>query len=195
MMIERVRDHAADQANIVSAGGDVRDIVGKFDAALAVRRELARAREHGGGGLDKCEAQVLGHRRRKRLTRIFLQRWLGVKKIHLAGRTFHEQANDVLRVRREVRSFGSEGISQSFALQQSGERERLNATGATAKEGSARLDFQKLGEIHGYSRVINSSRFSKMRLTPSQSPPFARYCSMRARSDLEGGRATQSSNA
>src|SRR3984957_894506 len=199
MMIERVSDHAADQANIVGAGCDVGNVIGKFDAALPVRREFTRAREHRRGRFDEGEPQVLGHRRWERLAGVFLQRGLGVEQIHLARRAFHEQAEDVFGVRREMRSLWSErigdGPSESFAFEQGGQRERFDSPCATAEERSPRLDFQKLWEIHSYSRVINSSRFSRMRLTPSQSPPCARYCSMRARSVFEGGRATQSSNA
>jgi hypothetical protein len=110
-----------------------------------VGREFARARQNRGGGLDEGQAQVLGHGRRQRLAGILLQRGLGIEKIHLAGSALHEQADNVLGVRREMRCFGRERIGdiacQAFTFEEARERERLDSTGTASEERPARLDF------------------------------------------------------
>ena len=64
VVIEGVRVHGADEANVVGTLGGMGQVVGKCRSAFAVGFEDARAAEDCRGGLDEGQFQVFGHRRR-----------------------------------------------------------------------------------------------------------------------------------
>ncbi len=100
---------------------------------------------------------------------------LGIEEIELAGAALHEHEDDVLRLGGKWRGLGRERIraaavaAQAFLLQQIGERDGADAARAVAEEVAAGLDLLEryCSSVHdAYSRVMNSSRFSRTRLMP-----------------------------
>ncbi len=149
MMVEGVGVHRAHQAQIVRAGADVRDVVGKLDAALAVRLERARAGQHRGVRLGEGQAQVLGHLGRQRLAAPLLQVRLGVEEIDLAGAAFHEHEDHVLGLGGKVRLLGRQRIhvdggSPSLRLHQLRQRDDADPACALSEEAAAALDSAEL---------------------------------------------------
>src|SRR5262245_24982352 len=110
MMIERLGSHRANQANVISDRGDMRNIIGKLRARLSIAFELARACEHRRGGLDECQVEVLGERGWQRFTVLPLQFRFWVIEVDLARPAFHKEEDYAFCFRREVREFGSEWI-------------------------------------------------------------------------------------
>ncbi len=148
------------------------DEVGIFHATLAVRFEYARARQHRGGGLDERQFELAGHGWRQRLAVPLLQLRLGIEQVHLAGRAFHEHEDDVLGFGRKRRRFGrqwigAQGSRASVAAEQIRQRNGAQSARAIAQEQSPAVNLLELLEGHLYSLVINSSRLSSTRLTPT----------------------------
>ena len=152
MMVEGVGDHRAHQADVVGTACDVRNIIGKLGAGLARGRELSRARKHGRRRLDEREPEALRHRRRQRLPAIFRERRLRVEQVHLAGCAFHEEEDDVLRLRSEVRRLRRERIYSrpraSLALEQARQCDCFQTAGTTPEKRAPGLNFHELREIH-----------------------------------------------
>ena len=135
-------------------------------------------------GLMKASLQLLRHRSGQRLAVPFFQLRLGIEEIELAGRAFHEHEDDVLRFGREVRGFWAPAdrcVSAARAFRSS----RLASAMAPMPPAQSRKNRRRVCEFagtlesHRYSMVIlalsNSSRLSRMRLTPTQSPRRAQY--------------------
>src|SRR5437016_3286284 len=102
MMIEGVCVHGANQADIVRTGSRVRKEIRVLRATLTVRFEDARAAQYRSAGLDERELDLLRHGFGQRLALPLLQLRFWIEQIHLAGRAFHEQEDDILRLRREM---------------------------------------------------------------------------------------------
>jgi len=67
MMIDLLCVHRANQADIVSAGVQMRQQIGKFHATLPVTLERLRASPDLGRRFNKGKVQVFGYRLRKGL--------------------------------------------------------------------------------------------------------------------------------
>ena len=151
MMIERVRVHGTDEADVVGYGPEVGKIIADLDSGLAVFAKLAAARENRGGGLDESQLQVFGERFGKRLAIPFRQLRLGIEEIKLAGTALHEHENDVLRFGGEgwllrgkgITRRGGERSGPPIAGEQVAERDRPNASSAFTEELPPRLNLMK----------------------------------------------------
>ena len=69
---------------------------------------------------------------------------------------------------RGASGFTSAAAPRPSRSMQLGQRDDADAPGAVLEEAAARLNFAKLLAIHGYSLVMNSSRFSITRLNSTQ---------------------------
>ena len=104
-MIESFRPGGAYQADVVGARSCVRQIIGNFHAAFAVRLELPRACHDGCSRFYEGELQVFRHARRQRFSMPLLQPRLGIEKIELTRRAGHEKKDCVFRFGREMWRF------------------------------------------------------------------------------------------
>ncbi len=149
MVIESVGVHGADQAYVVGARCRVLHEIRILRAALAIRLEHARAAQHGRVGFDERQLYLFGHGLGQRLALPFLQLGLGIEEIHLAGRAFHEEENDALGFRREVR-LGSERISTLGlrGAEHLRERDHAEPARAVAEKIAARLNPLECFEGH-----------------------------------------------
>ena len=102
-MVELIGVHRLDEADVIDDLRQVRQHLRQFRPALAVLGELEARPEHGRIGPDEGVALAADDRRRHRLAFELRQLRLVVEQIELARRAGHEQMNDALRLRREVR--------------------------------------------------------------------------------------------
>ena len=103
-VVELRRVHRADDGDVVGDGRQVRQQLRELGARLAVLLERERRAEQARRALDEREPLSLRNELRGNLLAVvLLQRRLVVEQIELRRRARHEQIDDVLRLRREVR--------------------------------------------------------------------------------------------
>jgi hypothetical protein len=126
-VVELVRLHRLDDADVVGDGGEMREDVGDLGATLAVPGEGEARAEHGGVGADEGVALAADDRWREGLALELGELRLVVEEVELAGGAGHEQVNDGLGLALVMRRFGGEDVSgsgscASFARQGTGEQ-------------------------------------------------------------------------
>ena len=105
----RVGGHRMDEPDIVHARREVREKIAHMLAALPVLLELPLRSDH--AALVPFSAAAKGlHINRLPVERV--ERGLVVKRVHLARPAIHEEENDALRLRREVRLLRRERIRE-----------------------------------------------------------------------------------
>src|SRR5262245_57524025 len=147
MMVGDIGVHRAHQAEFIRPTGGVRQVVGKLRTALSVRLERPWG-GHDVAAFHDVVGQVLDKRLRYPLAMIFLHLRLRVKEIKLAGGSGHEDKDDLLGSRREMRLAGGVRVGPSRDLsraplerQQVRERDNTEAAGSLLKEPPPALDF------------------------------------------------------
>jgi len=157
MVVELIRVQAANHEPVIGLLRHVRQQIAEIHAALAMLRKLARAaHELRGLFADEGKAHVLRHAVRQRLAVQFIELRLRIEEIHLAGTTFEEDEDAVLRLRREMRrlrqqrigSNGRFGTENAFLRQQGAQRERAEAAGGRVEELAACLLNLMLDGMH-----------------------------------------------
>jgi hypothetical protein len=103
VMIECIRPHGPNEADVVRAGDRVREQIGKLHSALAITLKFPGAGQYRRIWFDERELEILCHGKGQRAPIPFMEFRFGVEKIHLAWRTFLKQEDDVLRLRGKVR--------------------------------------------------------------------------------------------
>ena len=99
-VVVRLAEHGSQHRQFVRVRGGVREDLGDVDAALPVLLEAERAR-HQRAGMALPDDDVAFAR--QRLACEAVQGRLGIERIHVADAAAHEQRDDTLRARREVR--------------------------------------------------------------------------------------------
>ena len=107
-MVHGVADHRAHHAEVVSARAHMREQTADRGSALAVRLEFER-RSHQAADFVRWREGDLALDR-QRLAFVQLQARLGVEGVQVRGPAMHEEKDDVLRFRGEVRGFRRGGI-------------------------------------------------------------------------------------
>ena len=102
-MVELVGVDRLDEADVIDHVRQVRQHLRQFRSALSVFGELEARPEDGGVGADEGVALAADDRGRQRLAFELRQLRLVIEQIELAGGAGHEQVNDALGLRREVR--------------------------------------------------------------------------------------------
>ena len=109
LVIRIVGVHRADHAQVVDVPGDVRKQLADLDAAFAVPFERERRRQQ----LAALAAAVLrGQRLGQRFARVLGQFGLGIERIDVRRPAVHEQEDEPLGPRGEVRGLGSERVDR-----------------------------------------------------------------------------------
>ena len=148
-VIELRRLHRSDDGNLVGMLGQVRQELGDLGARLPVAREIERRSEQAGRALDERETFALGDEtRRDLLAVVLLQQRLVVEEIDLRWCARHEQVDDLLRLRGNLRRDGACRLRQDRVglgreceqplAHQRGKRERADAEAGFAEEVSPR---------------------------------------------------------
>src|SRR5262249_23752596 len=115
MMVELIGKHRANHANVVGTACNIRHPIGELYLALSVWFEDPWAGPDFSCWFNKGESQVLSHRLRKRLPFPFFHFGFRIEEVYVARASVHEQEDDILRLRYEVSSSGSQRIG--YALQ------------------------------------------------------------------------------
>ena len=103
-VVELRRVHRADDRDVVGNRREMRQQLGQLRSRLAVSLERERRPEQPRRALDEGEALALRNELRRDLLAVeLLQRRLVVEEIELRRRAGHEEIDDLLRLRREVR--------------------------------------------------------------------------------------------
>ena len=110
-----------------------------FGAGLAVARELERRAEQLRRAFDEREAFAFDDVFGDGLAVVLIQLRLGIEEIELRRGAGHEQVDDALRARGEVRADGG-GVArrEEAVVEQRRERERTDAEAALLEEVAAR---------------------------------------------------------
>ena len=123
LLVIRVgREHRADDAELIGDRRQVRQQLAHLDAGFAVLRERELGRHQ--PGRRPLGAQV---GRRRPLARVFHQRGLRIPQVNLRRPAGHEQQDDVLRFRREVRADDVRAGRERVIGEQIGEAEHADA--------------------------------------------------------------------
>ena len=135
-MIELRGVHGPHQRDVIRAGGDVRQQIADFHAALAVFFEdTAGAHHRGRILLQKGKLRISHDRIGQRLSVVFVEQRLGIKEIHLRGAAFEEDEDTSLRLRREMRHSRGKRISRDVRLR--GQQAILPQQGSQGKRPEA----------------------------------------------------------
>ena len=109
-VVELVGVDRLDDGDLVDHLGQVRQHLRELGAALAVPGELEARTEHGRVRADKRIPLTADDRGRERFAFELGQCRLGVEEVELAGCAGHEQVDDALRLRCEMRRFRCQRI-------------------------------------------------------------------------------------
>jgi hypothetical protein len=159
VVIDVVRDHRADEAKIVHASGDVREQFADGRAALAVAREAPWGSEQ----IPRLRSLQLGLGEGERLALHLGELGLRIEQIHVRWAAGHEEEDDALRFRGELRRLHRErtgggrvrreGAAEGAFLEQAREPQHAEAVRElpehlTPRDGRAGRGIQE-GRIHG----------------------------------------------
>ena len=179
MVIELLRVERSHHEEVVRAGPEVRQKVGKLHSTLTVLLVGPARSQELGVLVDEREPHVLSHGLRQDLPMQFVQLRLGIEEIDLGWRARHKEENAVLGFAREMRALGSErvwrgrGSEESVLLEKAGQRNPPHPAGGGVEkrapgEFQLGLNVDIVSMMHNYSRVINSSRLRAVRATATQ---------------------------
>jgi hypothetical protein len=219
-VIEQVRGAGSNKRDVIHDPGGVRKEVGDpgsaatmaGERALRSKQVRAMACPHEGKALAGDQGGGNG------LTVQRLQPWFVVKQVELARAAGHEEVDNPLGSRLEMRRLGSEGLrrrsggaAQRLFAEQRGEGDPSESDGAATEEvaprdvGDVLRRIEGDGGRHDQARVMVSSRLSSTRATATQASsgvaagsPVPGCCSVRnrsssrSRSAAAGGRERQS---
>ena len=142
-MIRHLGLHRTDQAEVIGQRADLRKQITDFEPALAILLKLERRRKGRPGlalGLDVFA--------RQRLARVFLQRRLGIERVHVRWPAVEEEMHHAFGLAGKMRRFGRKridafrrprgGREQAGFAKQGGETERAHPHAALAQEVAAR---------------------------------------------------------
>ena len=120
LVIAMLREHRANDGDLVRVLRDVRQRLGELGAALAVLAKAKRALEQVAG-----DAFIVGDLSGRRLAVVAIEHRLGVEQIDLARPAVHEELDDGAGLRREVRlpETNVMGCAVQIGLQQRREHE------------------------------------------------------------------------
>ena len=161
-MIEHVRLHAPDPADVVHDLAVVRQQFAEVHPALAVLSELAGAAEELRVAFDECETLALGETLRHFLAREFVEFGFRFEEFELARRPGHEQIDDGLGLRGEVRLLRRERVAALAFGKHRGECHRPDADRAFAEEvPPGARECQRI--FNRVSHFVSSLKYSRKR--------------------------------
>ena len=183
-MIEGVGGHRLHDGDVVHDFGQMRQRLGKFRAAPAVPGELEFAGEQRRVRFD--ERVFLAHHNffRHGLAVVFGEGRLVIEQIELARRAAHEQVDDPLRFRLELRLSGRQGCraagqaagaERAAGIEQRRERNRAESDAALTEEPAAGDELG--GFVAEFVRLIHKFCISQVFGERSRRGDFARATS------------------
>ena len=102
-MIELIGPHRPDQTDVIDDRSEMRQHLRNLYAALAMTRKPKLRPHDRGVGTNEGVPLTTNHRRREGLSLQLGQLRLVVEEVELTGSARHEEVNDPLGTRREVR--------------------------------------------------------------------------------------------
>ena len=164
-MIELRRVAGADDRDVVGDRGEVRQQLRQLGAGLAVLAERERRAEQTRRPFDEREPLPFRDEfRGDLLAVVLLQRRLAVEQVELRRRARHEEIDDVLRLRREVRRARRQRVvaflREELLVQQRRQREAADAEAGLPKEVPPGHVPERPGIHAPHSLLSVSSRFS-----------------------------------
>ena len=126
---------------VVHKPGYIGEQVRDFNARLPELRELApRGQQRRVRGIGELQPDVL-QAGRQALPVEFQQRRLGIESVDVAGAAVHEEINHALRLRRELRRLGSQGIrnirgrcQEAFLLHEPAQRQQAETAACAGQK-------------------------------------------------------------
>src|SRR5262245_59063046 len=158
MMVELIGKHRANHANVVGTACNIRHPIGELYLALSVWFEDTRAGPDFSCWFDKGESQALSHRLRKRLSFPFFHFGFRIEEVYVARASVHEEEDDILHLRCEVSSSGSQRIgyalqsrsvvSASFLLHQMPQSDCSETRRRALQEPATSLNLSEISYVH-----------------------------------------------